>query len=100
MINFLANVLIGIGVFFWFWGTAPLLGKRSVPFKLHSLSVADTLGSMAIVVGLLLKLSREWPLLLLALLSVALWNTVLGYVLAYCATGGQEEVRGASRFCN
>ena len=92
MINFLANVLIGIGVFFWLWGTAPLLGKRSVPFKLHSLSVADTLGSMAIVVGLLLKLSREWPLLLLALLSVALWNTVLGYVLAYCATGEGEEI--------
>lgn len=90
MINWVANALISVGVFFWLWGTAPLLGRRSIPFKLHSLSVADTLGSMAIVVGLLFKLSREWPLLLLALISLGLWNTVLGYVLAYCATGGEE----------
>jgi len=94
IINFVANGLMGIGVFFWLWGTAPLLGRRSVLFKLHSLSVADTLGSMAIVVGLLLKLSREWPLLLLALISLALWNTVLGYVLAYCSSSGEERSDG------
>ncbi len=35
--------------FFWFWGTAHLLDKRSVLYKLHGLSVADTLGSMAII---------------------------------------------------
>lgn len=92
--NLVANGLIGIGVFFWLWGTAPLLGRRSILFKLHSLSVADTLGSMAIVVGLLLKLSREWPLLLLALISLALWNTVLGYVLAYCSSSGEEMSDG------
>lgn len=94
MIDAIANVLIGVGVLFWLWGTVPLLGKRSILFKLHSLSVADTLGSMAIVVGLLLKLSREWPLLVLALISLALWNTVLGYVLAYCASGGEEIIDG------
>ncbi|MEO0488905.1 MAG: monovalent cation/H(+) antiporter subunit G, partial [Cyanobacteria bacterium J06659_2] len=71
---------------FWFWGSLPLLGHRSVLFKLHSLSVADTLGSMGIIVGLLLKIPREWPLLVLALISLAIWNTVLGYVLAYCSS--------------
>ncbi|QUS59495.1 monovalent cation/H(+) antiporter subunit G [Synechocystis sp. PCC 7339] len=95
MINLVANILIAMGTFFWLWGTAPLLGKRSSVFKLHSLSISDTLGSMAIVVGLLLKLSREWPLLLLALISLALWNTVLGYVLAYCASGGEERISDA-----
>ncbi len=79
---------IGVGLVFWFWGTWPLLGRRSVLFKLHSLSVADTLGSMAIVVGLLLQIPREWPLLLMALVALAIWNTVLGYVLAYCSSGG------------
>lgn len=74
-----------IGIFFWFWGTLPLLGSRSVLFKLHSLSVADTLGSMAIIFGLLLKIPSEWSLLILALISLAIWNTVLGYVLAYCS---------------
>ncbi|WP_460200029.1 monovalent cation/H(+) antiporter subunit G [Scytonema sp. NUACC21] len=71
---------------FWFWGTSHLLGKRSVLFKLHSLSVADTLGSMSIAFGLLLKIPSKWPLLILAIISLAIWNTVLGYVLAYCSS--------------
>ncbi|MEO1591021.1 MAG: monovalent cation/H(+) antiporter subunit G [Cyanobacteria bacterium J06632_22] len=79
---------IGVGLVFWLWGTWPLLGRRSILFKLHSLSVSDTLGSMAIVAGLLLQIPREWPLLVLALVSLAIWNTVLGYVLAYCSTRG------------
>ena len=88
MIDLLSYLCIGIGILFWFWGTFPLLGDRSVLFKLHSLSVSDTLGSMSIIVGLLFKISREWPLLVLALISLAIWNTVLGYVLAYCSTSG------------
>ncbi len=92
MINILSYSLIVIGIIFWFWGTLPLIGNRSVLFKLHSLSVADTLGSMTIVVGLLLKIPREWPLLLLAIITLAIWNTVLGYVLAYCvSSGGQND---------
>ncbi|NCJ08477.1 sodium:proton antiporter [Synechococcales cyanobacterium C] len=86
MINILSDGCMIIGLVFWFWGTWPLLGQRSVLYKLHSLSVADTLGSMAIVMGLLLRIPHEWPLLLLALISLAIWNTVLGYVLAYCST--------------
>ena len=92
MIDILGYVCIGVGLIFWLWGTLPLLGKRSVLFKLHSLSVSDTLGSMSIVVGLLLKIPREWPLLVLALISLSIWNTVLGYVLAYCSSpGGQHD---------
>jgi multicomponent Na+:H+ antiporter subunit G len=85
-IAWVSNGCIVVGLVFWLWGTWPLLGTRSVPFKLHSLSVADTLGSMAIVAGLLLRIPREWPLLVLALISLSIWNTVLGYVLAYCVT--------------
>ncbi|MCM1982045.1 monovalent cation/H(+) antiporter subunit G [Lyngbya confervoides] len=92
MIEGFSDVCIGGGLLFWLWGTLPILGRRSVLFKLHSLSVADTLGSMSIITGLLLKISREWPLLLLAILSLAIWNTVLGYVLAYCSSsGGQND---------
>jgi multicomponent Na+:H+ antiporter subunit G len=92
MINALSYSLFGIGIVFWLWGTLPLVGHRSVLFKLHSLSVADTLGSMSIVVGLLLRIPREWPLLILALISLAIWNTVLGYVLAYCSSHGGGDV--------
>lgn len=91
MIDYLSYSCIGVGLVFWFWGTFPLIGDRSVLFKLHSLSVADTLGSMAIIVGLLLKIPREWPLLILALISLAIWNTVLGYVLAYCSSSGGND---------
>ena len=87
MIDTLSNICFFVGIVFWFWGTWPLLGDRSVLFKLHSLSISDTLGSMAMIVGLLLQLPPRWPLLLLALISLAIWNTVLGYVLAYCASG-------------
>ncbi len=91
MINAVSYTCIAVGIVFWFWGTFPLIGHRSILFKLHSLSVADTLGSMSIIVGLLLKIPREWPLLILALLSLAIWNTVLGYVLAYCSTSGGDD---------
>ncbi|AFY78271.1 MAG: monovalent cation/H(+) antiporter subunit G [Hydrococcus sp. C42_A2020_068] len=91
MIDLLGYICIGIGVIFWFWGTFPLIGNKSVLFKLHSLSVADTLGSMSIVIGLLLKIPREWPLLILAIITLAIWNTVLGYVLAYCSSSGGDN---------
>ncbi len=90
MINLLSYVCIAVGILFWFWGTSSLLTNRSILFKLHNLSVADTLGSMAFIFGLFLKIPKEWPLLLLALISLALWNTMLGYVLAYCS-GGRES---------
>jgi multicomponent Na+:H+ antiporter subunit G len=86
MMNLLSYACLGIGLIFWFWGTSSLLSQRSVLFKLHNLSVSDTLGSIAIIFGLLLQRSREFPLLLLAILSLALWNTMLGYVLAYCSS--------------
>ena len=88
MMEILSYSCMVIGIIFWFWGTLPLIGKRSVLFKLHSLSVADTLGSMSIIIGLLLKIPSEWSLLLLAIISLAIWNTVMGYVLAYCSIEG------------
>jgi len=91
MINALSYFCIGLGIIFWFWGTFPLLGSRSVLFKLHGLTVADTLGSMSIVVGLLLKIPSEWPLLILAIISLAMWNTMLGYVLAYCSSSEESH---------
>jgi multicomponent Na+:H+ antiporter subunit G len=86
MINIISYTCIGIGIVFWFWGTSHLVSNRSVLFKLHGLSVADTLGSMIIIVGLLLKIPSEWPLLILGIISLAIWNTMLGYVIAYCST--------------
>ncbi|APB32514.1 hypothetical protein GlitD10_0213 [Gloeomargarita lithophora Alchichica-D10] len=90
-IEIASGVCLGVGLILWFWGTPVLLTRRSILFKLHHLSVADTLGSLAFMVGLLLRRPREWPLLLLAVFSLAMWNTVLGYVLAYCAHPLEQE---------
>jgi multicomponent Na+:H+ antiporter subunit G len=92
IIDILSYICMGVGIVFWFWGTSFLLVRRSVLFKLHSLSVADTLGSMAIIFGLLLKLPSEWPLLLLAIICLAIWNTMLGYVLAYCSNTENAKI--------
>ena len=91
MITLISYFCLIVGLIFWFWGTFPLIGNRSVLYKLHSLSVADTLGSMSIMVGLLLKIPSEWPLLILAIISLAIWNTVLGYVLAYCSSSEDNQ---------
>lgn len=93
MINLLSYFCIGVGLIFWFWGTPVLLSKRSLLFKLHNLSVADTLDSISLIFGLLLRRPRELPLLLLAILSLALWNTMLGYVLAYCFSSSTNRSR-------
>lgn len=91
MIDILSYTCIGIGIVFWFWGTSYLLVRRSVLYKLHTLSVADTLGSIAIIVGLLLKIPSEWPFLILAIIYLAIWNTMLGYVLAYCSSNTDKN---------
>jgi multicomponent Na+:H+ antiporter subunit G len=91
MMDLLSYLCIGLGIFLWFWGSFSLLDSRSVLFKLHTLSVGDTLGSIAILFGLLLRRSQEWPLLILGLICLMIWNTMLGYVLAYCSSGGNDR---------
>ena len=92
MINFLTYFCLILGVIFWLWGTPILLTKRSIFYKLHNLSVADTLGSILIIVGLSVKMPSELPLFILAILSLAIWNTMLGYVLAYSADNREEII--------
>jgi multicomponent Na+:H+ antiporter subunit G len=87
--SLLSGTLLVAGVGLWFWGSWPLLRRGNLLAKLHSLSVADTLGSGLILVGLLLQRKREWPLLLLALMALTIWNTIFGYVLA--ATSSRRE---------
>jgi len=86
-------LLMAAGVLLWFWGTWPLLEPGSLLRKLHKLSVSDTLGSVMILLGLLLRIPRQWPLLMLALLGLVVWNTIYGYVLASSAVGRQQLQR-------
>ena len=84
-LDLVSGLLLGLGLLFWFAGSLPLLGRSSYLTKLHYLGVADTLGSVLMLLGLLLTFNSKWPLLLLALLSLVVWNTIFGYVLAACS---------------
>ena len=81
----LSLLLLGAGLLLWFWGTWPLLEGGSYLGRLHKLSVSDTLGSVLMLLGLLLRIPDQWPLLALALLGLIVWNTIFGYVLASCS---------------
>mgnify|MGYP001265457474 CR=1 FL=1 len=48
----ISNFLIGIGLFLWFWGTIPVLNKlHNFLYKLHTLTVSDTVGSVFIILA-------------------------------------------------
>jgi multicomponent Na+:H+ antiporter subunit G len=91
VIGHLSLLLLGAGLLLWFWGTWPLLESGSYLGKLHKLSVADTLGSTLMLLGLLLRIPGQWPLLCLALLGLMVWNTIFGYVLARCSLPPRGE---------
>jgi multicomponent Na+:H+ antiporter subunit G len=94
LIDHASVLLLGTGLVLWFWGTWPLLGNHSYLRKLHALSVADTLGSLLMLLGLLLRIPSQWPLLTLALLGLIVWNTIFGYVLAACSLPPQPRPAG------
>lgn len=93
LVHQLSLLLLGAGLLLWFWGTWPLLEGGSYLSKLHKLSVSDTLGSGLMLLGLLLRIPQQWPLICLALLGLVVWNTIFGYVLARCSIDQRSNGR-------
>lgn len=87
----LATFLAAIGVFLWFWGGLHLMGRKSYFWKIHALSIADTVGTLFILGGTLLCSTEGWNHVLLAMGAVAFWGTALSFVLA--RLGGGNEGR-------
>ena len=78
----LSYLLAFIGLFLWLWGTTPLIThKKDLLYKLHTLTVSDTVGSIIILLSFIVRAPNKWPIFLLAIFSLAIWNTVLGYLL-------------------
>jgi multicomponent Na+:H+ antiporter subunit G len=79
----LSYIFILLGLILWFWGTIPILNKSySLFYKLHTLTVSDTVGSMLIIIGLLIRDISHWAVLTIATISLILWNTFFSYLLA------------------
>ena len=83
MIIIISYILIIFGIVLWFWGTVPILNKKhSIFYKLHTLTVSDTVGSILIIIGLLLRNHDHWAILSIATVSLVLWNTFFSYLIA------------------
>ena len=79
----LSYLLIIIGLALWLWGTIPILNMKFLIFyKLHALTVSDTVGSILIIIGLLMRDISHWAILTIATISLILWNTFFSYLLA------------------
>ena len=82
----LSNLLIILGLLFWLWGTLPIINKQhSLLYKLHTLTVSDSVGSLVLLFGLLLRVPKFWPLLLITSISLSIWNTIFSYIIANIA---------------
>ena len=83
LILVLSYIFILLGLILWFWGTIPILNKSySLFYKLHTLTVSDTVGSILIIIGLLIRDISHWAVLTIATISLILWNTFFSYLLA------------------
>lgn len=78
----LSYILLFLGLFLWMWGTTPILNKNhSIFYKLHTLTVADSVGSLLIIAALFIRSPQYWPLLVVTAISMSLWNTIFSYIL-------------------
>ncbi|RKX47016.1 MAG: sodium:proton antiporter [Verrucomicrobia bacterium] len=82
MRSILGIVLATIGVSLWFWGGFRLAGKKSFLWKIHALGISDTIGSIFILAGLLVRSFEYWPHIILAMAAIGFWGTALSFVLA------------------
>ena len=88
----LSTVLVGIGVFLWFWGALHLAGKKRYLWKIHALGIGDMIGSLFILAGSVLYSTENWPHVLLAMTAVVFWGTAFSFVMA--RLGGTPEKAG------
>lgn len=75
-------VLISVGIVLWLWGSAQLLTKRKLLWKIHAMGAVDTIGTLFILVGALVQSLENWPHILLAAGAVIFWGTTFSFSLA------------------
>ena len=82
MLNLLSLAILFVGLIFWLWGTLPILNREhSIFYKLHTLTVSDSVGSLLILLSLLIRAPQYWPIFVVTAISLSLWNTVFSYII-------------------
>jgi multicomponent Na+:H+ antiporter subunit G len=82
MLNLLSFAILFVGLIFWLWGTLPIVNREhSIFYKLHTLTVSDSVGSLLILLALLIRAPQYWPIFVVTAISLSLWNTVFSYII-------------------
>ncbi len=82
MLNLLSFAILFVGLIFWLWGTIPIVNREhSIFYKLHTLTVSDSVGSLLILLALLIRAPQYWPIFVVTAISLSLWNTVFSYII-------------------
>ena len=82
MLNLLSYAILFVGLIFWLWGTLPIVNREhSIFYKLHTLTVSDSVGSLLILLALLTRAPQYWPIFVVTAISLSLWNTVFSYII-------------------
>ena len=82
MLNLLSFAVLFVGLIFWLWGTLPIVNREhSIFYKLHTLTVSDSVGSLLILLALLIRAPQYWPIFVVTAISLSLWNTVFSYII-------------------
>jgi len=82
MLNLLSLAILFVGLIFWLWGTLPIVNREhSIFYKLHTLTVSDSVGSLLILLALLIRAPQYWPIFVVTAISLSLWNTVFSYII-------------------
>ena len=82
MLNLLSFAVLFVGLIFWLWGTLPIVNREHLIFyKLHTLTVSDSVGSLLILLALLIRAPQYWPIFVVTAISLSLWNTVFSYII-------------------
>ena len=79
---FVSGFFMVFGCVLMTWGTLYLLTDKPFVTKLHALGVSDTLGSLLIIAGLMLKFPDRMIVLGAAFLALLFWGPLLTYILA------------------
>ena len=82
MLNLLSFAILFVGLIFWLWGTLPIVNREhSIFYKLHTLTVSDSVGSLLILLALLIRAPQYLPIFVVTAISLSLWNTVFSYII-------------------
>ncbi len=87
----LSGILIGAGLLCWYWGSFRLVGRKSYFWKIHAMGVSDTIGSLLLLTGALVRSFAAWSHILLAMAALVFWGSALGFVLARLGGRRPEE---------